>query len=104
MEIQDIPSFGLPTPEVGLQEAKQRLARTLRPGELVWLLGEQFDPSIPVWTLELLRQGDAGSWVRRRYRFDEHAQVLFFLGEQALSDAEFRETRRTGTLFPADRR
>lgn len=94
------PSFQEPSPEEGLAAAKQRLAQTLRGGELTWLLRQQYDANLPGWNLDLLRQGSLGGWVRQRYRYDEHAGVLYFLGESALSDGEFRAVRRSGTPFP----
>ena len=96
----DSYGFTLPTPEEGLIEAKRHLARTFRRDELVWLAAEQYDPATPAWRLDIVRQGATGRWVRQRYRFDEQAQVLYFMGERALSDAEFRAERRTAARFP----
>lgn len=87
------------SPDVTLAEGKRRLAQTLRLGELAWLLSQQYDATIG-WRLDLLRQGALGRWVQQRYCYDEHAGVLYFLGESALSDAEFRETRRRARPFP----
>lgn len=87
------------SPDVTLVEGKRRLARLLRPGELAWLLSQQYDATIG-WRLDLLRQGALGGWVQQRSRYDEHAGVLYFLGESALSDAEFREMRRRAKPFP----
>ena len=95
----DALGFELPTPEEGLVEAKRRLALTLRRSELVWLLAERYDPTTPAWNLDLIRQGMNGRWVRQRARFDEQAQVLYFLGETPLSDAEFRAARAQGQIF-----
>lgn len=91
--------FSLPTPEEGLVEAKHRLALTLRPNEMVWLAGETYDPVTPAWLLDVVRPGANGSWVRQRRRFDIQAQVLYYLGETPLSDAEFREIRRRAKVF-----
>ena len=96
---KDVLGFELPTPEEGRAQAKRWLARTFRRNELVWLMGERYDPSTPAWLLDIVRQGAMGRWVRQRYRFDEQAQVLYFLGERALSDAQFRAARREGTIF-----
>jgi hypothetical protein len=96
---KDVLGFELPTPEEGLAEAKRRLARIFRRNELVWLMGERYDPSTPAWLLDIVRQGAMGRWIRQRYRFDEQAQVLYFLGESALSDAQFRAARLEGTIF-----
>jgi hypothetical protein len=86
-------------PQAGVAEARRRLGRTFRPGELVWQLGERFDPQTPAWSLDVLRQGANGRWVRQRYRYDMAAEVLYFLGESPLSDAEFRDARASGALF-----
>ena len=96
----DALGFELPTPEQGLIEAKRRLAQTFRRSELVWLLSERYDPVTPSWLIDIIRQGAMGRWVRQRYRFDEQAEVLYFLGESALRDDEFRAARRAGTIFP----
>jgi hypothetical protein len=96
----DLLGFDLPTPAEGLIEAKRRLALTFRRNEMIWLVAEQYDPTTPAWNIDVLRQGAAGSWVRQRARFDEQAQVLYYLGETPLSDAEFRVARRQGQVFP----
>jgi hypothetical protein len=95
----DVHGHTLPTPEEGLVEAKRLLARILRRGERVWLLGTRYDPITPGWLLDILRQGAAGRWVRQRYMFDEAAQVLHYRGESTLDDAEFRAARRAGVVF-----
>jgi len=97
---KDVHGFDLPTPEEGLAEAKRRLARIFRRDELVWLMDERYDPITPSWLIDIVRQGATGRWVRQRYCFDEQAEVLYFLGERALGDAEFRAARREGSLFP----
>lgn len=95
--------FNLPTPEAGRAEARSRLAATFRQGERVWLLSEQYgqEQGTSVWVIDILIQGSNGRWMRRRYRFDEQAHVLHFLGEHALNDAEFRAARRSATIFPS---
>ena len=95
----DVHGHTLPTPEEGLVEAKRLLARIFRRGERVWLIGTRYDPITPGWLIDIVRQGAAGRWVRQRYMFDEAAQVLHYLGESALGDAEFRAARRAGTIF-----
>ena len=96
----DALGFDLPTPEEGLTEAKRRIAQTLRRSELVWLLQEKYDPTTPAWNIDVARMGANGSWMRQRARFDEQAQVLYFLGETPLSDTEFRAARKQGQIFP----
>ena len=96
----DAHGFDLPTPEEGLIEAKRRLALTFQRTEMVWLMAEQYDPTTPAWNLDVVRQGATGRWVRQRFRFDEQAEVLYYLGESVLSDAEFKAARRIGTIFP----
>lgn len=92
-----------PGREEGRRGAQRRLSQILRDGELVWVLEESYDPRIPGWRVDLLRQGTNGRWVRQRYRYDQAADVLYFLGESALSDAEFRAARVGGTRFVPDR-
>ena len=96
----DALGFDLPTPEEGLAEAKRRIAQTFRRNELVWLVEERYDPTTPAWNIDMVRQGAAGRWVRQRGRFDEQAQVLYYMGETPLSDAEFRAVRKQGQIFP----
>ena len=96
----DALGFDLPTPEEGRAEAKRRLARTFRPTEMIWIVDEIYDPVTPAWNIDLVRQGAAGCWVRQRSRFDEQAQVLYYLGETPLSDAQFREARAKFKRFP----
>lgn len=95
----DAHGFSLPTPEEGMVEAKRRLAHILRATELVWLVGEKYDPITPAWLLDVVRQGAGGQWVRQRSKFDIQAQVLYYMGERPLSDAEFREVRRSAPVF-----
>jgi hypothetical protein len=96
----DVHGFDLPTPEEGLVEGKRRLAQIFRRSELIWLLKEQYDPTTPAWNIDVARMGANGRWVRQRTRFDEQAQVLYYLGETSLSDAEFRAARAQGQIFP----
>jgi hypothetical protein len=95
----DALGFELPTPEEGLAEAKRRIALTFRRNELVWLMAEEYDPTTPAWNIDVMRQGANGQWVRQRSRFDEQAQVLYYLGETPLSTKEFRAARQQGQIF-----
>jgi hypothetical protein len=97
----DVHGHELPTPEQGLIEAQRRMARTFRDNERVWLVGTRYDPVLPGWLVDIVRQGATGRWVRQRYLFDESAKILHFRGESALSDAEFRLARSQGMPFPA---
>ena len=96
----DALGFDLPTPEEGLAEAKRRLALTFRRSDMVWLIAETYDPSTPAWNIDVVRQGATGRWVRQRSRFDEQAQVLYYLGETPLDDAGFRAVRQKYPVFP----
>ena len=96
----DALGFAVPTAEEGLLEAKRRLALTFRRSEMVWLVGERYDPTTPAWNIDVVRQGATGRWVRQRSRYDEQAKVLYYMGESALSDAEFREARKSAAVFP----
>jgi hypothetical protein len=95
----DVYGHPLPTPEEGLVEGKRLLARILRLGERVWLVGTRYDPVGPGWLIDIVRQGANGRWMRQRYMFDEAAQVLHYRGESALSDDAFRAARREGVTF-----
>jgi len=96
----DVHGYDLPTPEESLAEAKRRLALIMRRSELVWLMQERYDPTTPAWNIDVVRQGMNGQWVRQRARFDEQAQVLYYMGETPLSEAEFRVARKQGQIFP----
>ena len=98
----DVHGQQLPTPAEGLAEGQRLLARIFRRNERVWLAGTRYDPVLPGWQIDIVRQGAAGRPVRQRYLFDEAAQILHFRGESALSDAEFRRARREGAPFPTD--
>lgn len=96
---EDVPG-NVPPLETVRAKARHVLAKTFFQGEMVWLLGEQCEPIMPAWDMDILRQGTAGRWMRQRYRFDAQSDILHFLGEAALSDTAFREMRRKGTRFP----
>jgi len=96
----DALGFDLPTPEEGQIEAKRCLALTFRRSDMVWLVAETYDPTTPAWNIDVVRQGATGRWVRQRSRFDEQAQVLYYLGETPLDDAEFRAVRQKYPVFP----
>lgn len=91
--------LGLPDPEASRAEARRRITATFRKGERIWLLKEQHNPEIPAWDIDILRPGLSGRWMHQRYRYDTIAGVLYFFGEHALSDAEFREARRNAKPF-----
>ena len=82
------------------EEARRRLGATFQRGELVWLIGEDYDANLGLRHLDVLRQSNFGRWTRQRYRFDEAADVLYFLGETLLSDDEFAAQRAKGQRFP----
>lgn len=80
--------------------ARGHVVKMFRPGELVWLVGETYDTVLGMWQLEILRLGSFARWMHQRYRYDEAADVLYFLGETTLSDEAFRVARERGALFP----
>jgi hypothetical protein len=92
--------FDLPTAEQGLAAAKRRLAQTFRPTDMIWVVGEVYDPTTPARNIDFVRQGAIGRWVRQRARYDEQAEVLYYLGEIPLTDAEFRAVRQKYARFP----
>ena len=96
---EDVPG-NVPPLETVRAKARRLLAKTFFQGELVWLLDERYEPVMPAWDMDILRQGTSGRWMHQRYRFDAQSDILHFLGEDALSDQEFRETRRKGPRFP----
>lgn len=83
----------------GRARRDQVLARIFRPGELVLLIDERYEPHGPTWLVVLLRQGEQGRWMRQRYRYDVPSQVLYFAGEQPVSAAEFEQARKSGRLI-----
>lgn len=95
---RNITATELPA-DATLEDARRHVYALFRRDEMVWTLGERYDPTTPAWDIDVLRQGTAGRWVKQRHRFDASAQILYFLGESSLSDDEFRATRRTGTLI-----
>lgn len=88
-----------PTPEESLNDARQRMARTFRRDEFVWIIAERYDEHAAAWLIDVLRQGAEGRWMRQRYRYDVVAGVLYFLGESAVDRQTFRELRRASTPF-----
>jgi hypothetical protein len=76
------------------------LAHTFRSGELVWLVNEQYVADGPTWRVTLVRQGPQGRWMRQRYRYDIPSQVLYFVGEQPITDAELSASRLAGRPLP----
>lgn len=92
--------IGPAQPRATASQAHSRIGEAFRQGELIWLADETYDPVLGMWHFDVLRQGDFGTWLRQRYRFDEAADVVYFLGEANLSDASFRTTRAGATLFP----
>lgn len=82
------------------EEARRRLQATFQYGELVWLVGEEYDAHLGLRHLDVLRQSSFGRWTHQRYRFDDAADVLYFLGETLLSDEDFAVARAKGQRFP----
>jgi hypothetical protein len=80
----------LPQAEAVLRDARRRLARTLPRDELVWLAATQFDEVASSWNLDILRPGADGRWMRQRHRYDGQSATIYYLGESALTDEQFR--------------
>lgn len=80
------------------------LATKFRPGERVWMVGEQYDAVFNTWRIDVVRMGKQGQWMRQRYTYDVPTGVVYFFGERPLSDEEFALVRRTGKPFPAGSR
>lgn len=96
----DSLGFDLPTAAEGLAGAKRRLAKTFRHTDMIWVVDEVYDPVTPAWNIDFVRQGATGCWVRQRARYDEQAEVLYYMGEIPLSAAEFRAVRQKFARFP----
>jgi hypothetical protein len=92
-------TFTLPSREESLDAARRQLAHRLSAAELVWLVGERYDEPQTTWYIDMARLGAQGRWVRARHRYDGQAETLYYLGESALSDAEFRAVRRSAAPF-----
>ncbi|NJN65832.1 MAG: hypothetical protein HC884_03505 [Chloroflexaceae bacterium] len=80
------------------------LATKFRPGERVWMVGEQYDPVFNTWRIDVVRAGGQGQWMRQRYTYDIPTGVVYFFGERPLSDEEFALVRRTGKAFLGEHR
>ncbi len=93
--------FELPTREMAHSEAHRRLATIFQHDELVWIIDEVFNAHDIAWNIDILRQGDAATWVQARYRYDAQADVIHYRGERALSSTEFRTARQQGRAFTA---
>jgi hypothetical protein len=78
------------------------MALTFRRGELIWTVSEQYNEHDLAWNIDVVRQGAQGRWVRQRHRYDGQAATLYFLGERALTDEEFRAARAASTPFDVD--
>ena len=92
--------IGFAQPRATASQARSRVGEAFRQGELIWLADETYDPVLGMWHFDVLRQGNFGAWLQQRYRFDEAADVVYFLGESNLSDTAFRTLRAGATLFP----
>ncbi len=88
--------FNEPSAEEALNSALQRLIATFRQGEQVWLVGQNYTQIIPAWDIDIVRISASGRWVKQRHRYDAQAEVLFYMGESTLNDAEFRAARAAG--------
>ena len=75
------------------------IVKTLQPGESVWLVDERFVANGPTWVVTLVRQGEQGTWMHRRYSYDIPSDVLFFAGEAPISEADAAKGRKTGRML-----
>jgi len=90
----DMPS--LETDRASRLACEQRLRTVFAGAGHVWITDEQFDSNGPVWRVTLVCQGEAGTWWRRRYRYDIPSDTLHFAGQTPLSDTELRAARTSG--------
>lgn len=95
----DETAFTLPSREEAYAAAYRQIALVLRRDEHVWIADERFDEAALIWHIDLVRQGANGRWVLQRHRYDGQANVLYYLGERALTDEEFRAARSAGRLL-----
>ncbi|KAB8142558.1 hypothetical protein F8S13_13435 [Chloroflexia bacterium SDU3-3] len=100
--VQQASQLQYPAPQTtpDPSEARRLLSITFNPGEHVWLVREQHEPTHGLWHLDVAQQGGFGTWLLRRFRYDEATSVLYFLGEEALSDAAFAAIRASRPRFP----
>lgn len=92
----DLPLIVEDTTAISRRNRDAALAHTFRSGELVWLVDEQYVAEGPTWRVTLVRQGPQGRWMRQRQRYDIPSQVLYFVGEQPISDVDLAMARQTG--------
>lgn len=71
--------------------------------ERVWLVHEYYDPVETIWIVTLVRRNTQGCWMRQRYAYDVPTEVIYFRGEQPISDTELLKTRREGKLLAPPR-
>lgn len=83
-----------------LAERDQAFARMFSTGELIWQVGELYDPQQVVWRIDFLRQGRQGTWMYQRYHYDVDTGVIYFMGERPVSEEELPVLRRAGRVFP----
>ncbi len=95
----DIAQYHLPSQEAAHDAAYRSLAHQLGAAEKIWIVREQFHPHEIFWDLDIVRQGAQGDWVRQRYRYDGQSETIYYLGESALSVAEFRAARKSLPRF-----
>lgn len=78
-------------------DARDRtFAAMFRPGEMVWLVQEMYNPVDDNWQVDFLRQGAQGSWMLQRYRYDGPSGVIYYCGESPVADGELAMLRRKG--------
>lgn len=80
-------------------ERDQTLCQMFRDNELVWLAEEAFNPVENTWRVDLVRLIKDGRWMRKRYQYDVQTRVVYFFGEEPVSDEQLSSLRRSGTLL-----
>lgn len=87
------------------QESEGRIARDkafsrmFKKSELVWQVGERYNPVEVVWRVDFLRQGQQGTWMYQRYHYDVATGVIYFMGERPVDETEMSNLRRRGRIF-----
>lgn len=92
----------LPVPdslEAVLEQRDRTLATLFKPGELVLQVGETYDPVMHTWTIDIVRMGIQGRWMRQRYTYDVARAIVYFFGESSLSEEAFGALRREAKVL-----
>jgi hypothetical protein len=74
----------------------QTFAYMFQKNELVWRVGEHYDPIEMMWRVDFLRQSKQGTWMYERYHYDVATRVIYFMGTRPVAEEELTKLRRSG--------